>query len=89
METTARPAQSWVMFRRFPAPPPASPSVDRGTGGDRLLLVFFAATVIMVVAVVLVGAVVQWWVLVPVMLVDLAVTFVVIAALVQLLGHDG
>ena len=43
---------------------------------------------IMVVAVVLVGAVVQWWVLVPVMLVDLAVTFVVIATLVHLLGHD-
>jgi hypothetical protein len=57
--------------------------------GDQLLLVFFAATIIMVVAVVLVGAVDRLWVLVPVMLVDLGVTFAVVAALVSLLGDDG
>jgi len=43
----------------------------------------------MVVAVVLVGAVDRMWVLVPVMLVDLAVTFAVIATLVSLTGDDG
>ena len=50
---------------------------------------FFIAMVIMVVAVVLVGAAGQWWVLVPVMLVDFAATFAVIVAIVQLLGADG
>jgi hypothetical protein len=66
---------------------------SRGAGrsyrGDHLLLVFSAATVIMVVAVVLVGAVDRMWVLVPVMLVDLAVTFAVIATLVGLIDDDG
>jgi hypothetical protein len=57
--------------------------------GDYLFLVFFLATMIMVIAVVLVGAVGQMWVLVPVMLVDLTVTFAVIATLVSLLGDDG
>jgi hypothetical protein len=51
-------------------------------------VVFTAATLIMVVAAVLVGAVGQWWVLVPVMLVDLTLTFVVIASIVGMLG-DG
>ena len=59
------------------------------SGGEFLFLVFFIAVVIMVVAVVLVGAVGQWWVLVPVMLVDFAATFAVIVAIVQLLGADG
>jgi hypothetical protein len=58
------------------------------SGGEFLLLVFFGATILMVVAVVLVGAVGQWWVLVPVMLVDLTVTFAVLASIVRLLGDD-
>jgi hypothetical protein len=58
---------------------------DRGL---RVLLAFVAAVMIMVVAVVLVGAVGQWWVLVPVMLVDFIVTSVVLALVVELLG-DG
>jgi hypothetical protein len=84
--------------RQTSAPPPASPALVRSASGaeertrwsgDFLLLVFFTATVIMAVAVVLVGAVDQWWVLVPVMLVDLVATFAVIVAIVQLLGSDG
>lgn len=84
--------------RQTSAPPPTSPAAVRSSsgaegqsrwGGDFLLLVFFTATVTMVVAVVFVGAVGQWWVLVPVMLVDLVATFAVIVALVQLLGSDG
>ena len=76
------------------APLPKSPlRPSAGTGGlsrgDYLFLVFFAATMVMVVAVVLVGAVDQMWVLVPVMLVDLIVTFAVVATLVSLLGDDG
>ena len=57
-------------------------------GGEQLLFVFVAATLIMVVAAVLVGAVGQWWILVPVMLVDLILTFVVLAAIVGMLGDD-
>ena len=72
------------------APSPAArraPPPDRGT---RVLLVFVAATLIMVAAVALVGAVGQWWVLVPVMLVDFILTFIVLALVVQLLGNgDG
>ena len=84
--------------RQTSAPAPTSPTRVRSSssaegqsrwGGDFLLLVFFTATVTMVVAVVLVGAVGQWWVLVPVMLVDFIATFAVIVALVQLLGADG
>jgi hypothetical protein len=56
--------------------------------GIRVLLVFFAAALIMVAAVTLVGAVGQWWVLAPVMLVDLIFTFIVLDALiVELLGE--
>jgi hypothetical protein len=51
-------------------------------------VVFAVATVTMVVAAVLVGAVGQWWVLVPVMLVDLTLTFVVLASIVGMLGDD-
>jgi hypothetical protein len=50
--------------------------------------VFGAATLIVVLAAVLVGAVGQWWVLVPVMLVDLLLTFVVLASIVGMLGDD-
>ena len=78
------------------APPTTTPMAVRRSSaagglsrGDHLFLVFFFATIIMVIAVVLVGAVGQMWVLVPVMLVDLTVTFAVIATLVSLIGDDG
>jgi hypothetical protein len=77
-------------------PRPRSPEIvppSSGAGelsrGDSLFLLFFAATMIMVIAVVVVGAVGQTWVLVPVMLVDLTVTFALIATLVSMLGGDG
>ena len=57
-------------------------------GDDQLLFVFVAATLLMVIAAVLVGAVGHWWVLAPVMLVDLALTFVVLASIVGMLGDD-
>lgn len=63
------------------------PSVpDRGAG---LLVVFLAATLIMIVAITVVGLVDRWWVLVPVMLVDFAATFGVIATITGLLADDG
>jgi hypothetical protein len=58
-------------------------------GVGQLLSVFLAATLVMVVAVIVVGTVDRWWVLVPVMLVDFAVTFGVIAYIARLLVDDG
>jgi hypothetical protein len=81
---------------RADEPRPRSPEIvppSSGAGelsrGDSLFLVFFVATMIMVIAVMVVGAVGQMWVLVPVMLVDLTVTFALIATLVSMLGGDG
>jgi hypothetical protein len=51
--------------------------------------VFVAATLVMVTAVIAVGIVDRWWVLVPVMLVDFATTFGVVAYIMQLLADDG
>lgn len=72
---------------RSARPSPAetsAPLVDRGI---RVLLVFVAAMLIMVAGVTLVGAVGQWWVLVPVMLVNFILTFIVLALIVELLGE--
>jgi hypothetical protein len=66
------------------SPEPRTSLPDRGIP---VLLVFSAAALIMVAAVTLVGAVDQWWVLVPVMLVDFILTFIVLALFVHLLGE--
>jgi hypothetical protein len=51
--------------------------------------VFLAATLVMVAAIIVVGIADRWWVLVPVMLVDFAITFGVMSYVVRLLGDDG
>jgi hypothetical protein len=53
------------------------------------MFVFVAATLVMVTAVIAVGIVDRWWVLVPVMLVDFATTFGVVAYIMLLLADDG
>jgi hypothetical protein len=58
---------------------------DRGVA---LLLILVAATLIMVAAVVAVTLVDRWWVLAPVMLVDVAAAFAVLASITSLLGDD-
>lgn len=76
--------------RRRDAPIPESD--DATAGGDPglgALIVFTAAVLVVVVAVVAVGAVDRWWVLVPVMLADFAVTFGVIFTINRLLRDDG
>ena len=73
-----------------PAIVPAPAGVEEPSDWDRgldLLLTFFGAALLMVVAVVIVGAVDAWWVLMPVMLAHLAVTFGVLAMMVHLLGN--
>jgi hypothetical protein len=60
-----------------------------GDGVGRLLSVFVAATLVMVTAVIVVGVVDRWWVLVPVMLVDFATTFAVVAYIARMLADDG
>lgn len=54
-----------------------------------MLSVFLAATLVMVVAVIAVGAVNDWWILLPVMLVDFGTTFLVVAFIMRLLADDG
>ena len=56
--------------------------------GITLLTIFTAATLLIVALVWLVGDVDRWWILIPVMAVDLAVTGIVLAAMVRLLD-DG
>jgi hypothetical protein len=70
---------------------PESPVRGRFAGGSvgGLMFVFVAATLVMVTAVIAVGIVDRWWVLVPVMLVDFATTFGVVAYIMQLLADDG
>ena len=85
--------------RRFRAPLSTAPTPGRhppmhgrpsaGDGVGQLLSVFLAATLVMVTAVIVVGIVDRWWVLVPVMLVDFATTFGVVAYIARLLADDG
>ena len=74
---------------RAPQPPSAVPVAaplrDRGIG---LLATFTVAMLGMVSLAVLVGAVDAWWILVPVMAVDFAVTAAVLVMMVRLL-NDG
>lgn len=76
-------------------PPPSSPTAapriesnerafpDRGLG---LLIMFTAGVLVMVGLIVFTGAIARWWMLAPVMAVDLAVTAAVLAAIVRLLN---
>ena len=69
--------------------PPMRRRRSAGDGVGQLLSVFLAATLVMVTAVIVVGIVDRWWVLVPVMLVDFATTFGVVAYIARLLAGDG
>ena len=61
------------------------PPVDRGL----ILLVVFTASALLIVAlVVLVGAVGSWWILIPVMMADLAVTAAVLVTVAKLIEGD-
>lgn len=76
---------------RRPAPgahPPSTPSDDGRDVGLSLLISFLAAALLMVGAVVTIGIVDRSWVLVPVMFVDLAATFCVLATIAHLLRDD-
>jgi hypothetical protein len=74
-----------------PAPTPQSLGRERSPKDSVgiLMFVFVAATLVMVAAVIAVGIVGRWWVLVPVMLVDFAITFGVVAYIMWLLGDNG
>jgi hypothetical protein len=69
--------------------PPMRGRRSAGDGVGQLLSVFLAATLVMVTAVIVVGIVDRLWVLVPVMLVDFATTFGVVAFIARLLADDG
>jgi len=60
----------------------------RAPSAQGLLFAFVIGILVMTVAVVVTNAVGQWWILIPVMFVDLAVTFGVVTSIVRLLD-DG
>jgi hypothetical protein len=66
---------------------PASESPPLRDRGISLLAIFTAATLLIVALVCLVGGVDRWWILIPVMVIDFAVTGVVIAVMVRLLDE--
>jgi hypothetical protein len=63
-------------------PPPPKP--DRGLG---LLIVFTGGVLVMVALISLIAVVGTWWMLIPVMTIDFAVTVAVLASIVRLLDH--
>ena len=74
-----------VSWRTVPDAAAAQPA--RSTGGVGMLLVFTAAVLAVTLAVVILAIANQWWVLVPVMIVDFAVTFGVTAMTLHLLAE--
>lgn len=70
------------------APDAAAPQSARSAGGVGMLLGFTAAVLAVTLAVVILAIANQWWVLVPVMIADFAVTFGVTALTLHLLA-DG
>jgi len=85
LPTPARPTRPELA--RNPAPV-ASPLRDRGIG---LLAAFTVAVLLIVVLAVVVGAIDRWWILIPVMAVDFAVTAAVLVMVARLLddGRNG
>jgi hypothetical protein len=67
-------------------PDAAASQPARSAGGVSMLLVFTAAVLAVTLAVVVLAIANQWWVLVPVMLVDFAVTIGVTAMTLHLLA---
>jgi hypothetical protein len=87
----ARPGPNRDAPRSKPSPASAVPSGESSPIRDRgisLLAIFTAATLLIVALVCLVGSVDRWWILIPVMAVDFAVTGAVLAVMVRLLD-DG
>jgi hypothetical protein len=66
--------------------PETAPLRDPGIG---LLAVFTASMLLIVGLVCLVGGIDRWWVLIPVMTIDLAVTAAVLAVMLRLLDDGG
>ncbi len=84
---TAIPARA---TREAPPPRPKVPSGEPPPIRDRgisLLAIFTAAVLLIVALVCLVGSVDHWWILIPVMAVDFAVTGAVLAVTVRLLDE--
>jgi hypothetical protein len=69
--------------------PASKASRPRAPSAQGLLFAFVIGILVMTVAVVVTNAVGHWWILIPVMCVDLAVTFGVVASIVRLLDDGG
>ena len=87
----SRPRQDHHATRPKSPPAAAAPGNESPPLRDRgisLLTIFTAATLLIVALVCVVGSVDRWWILIPVMAVDFAVTGAVLAVMVRLLD-DG
>jgi hypothetical protein len=73
--------------RSWTHPPESSADADRDPG-LLLLLGFIVAILVMVGAVAVVAVASRWWVLLAAMLVDVAATFSILAALTRLLRDE-
>ena len=71
-----------------PKSPPAPESPPLRDRGISLLTIFTAAALLIVALVCVVGSVDRWWILIPVMAIDLAVTAAVLASVFRLMGND-
>ena len=85
LPTPARPTRPDLAPNPPNAAPVATPLRDRGIG---LLAAFTAAMLVMVALAIVVGAIDSWWILIPVMAVDFAVTAAVLVMMARLL-NDG
>jgi hypothetical protein len=84
--SSARRERQLLSWRVDPGAAASRPA--QSAGGVSMLLAFTAGVLVVTLAVVVLAIANQWWVLVPVMLVDLAVTFGVTAMTLHLLA-DG
>jgi hypothetical protein len=83
-----RPSHDPAPHRTLASAQLASPDELAGSNGGLLLLTFLAAILTVVGAVWLAAAVNQWWILIPVMAVDLLAATAVIASLFRLLSDS-
>jgi hypothetical protein len=86
-----RPERASIPIPREPSddvPLPSEASRPLRDRGVSLLVIFTGATLLIVALVCLVAGVDRWWILIPVMAVDLSVTGAVVAVMARLL-NDG
>lgn len=73
----------------LPAQAPVAPAEPWRPTADALFVIFVVATLTMTGLIAGLGALDRWWLLAPVMLLDLGAAAAILAAITRLLGDDG